>query len=655
MKVCLVSSVYPPRIGGPSTQTRHLACLLQAHGVTPLVVTFGSRNEILYDQGIKVYYLDAHEEPVIGPFWQYSHAFLRLWKIFQQERPDIVHHQTGIDYLSVLSGWVAKRMGIPSLVKYAGDLVWEKLGSASSNKLSFEEIFNSSLKARLLFGLERFALHNFDLVWATSLFQKDCLTRLLGIKDQKIVHHPNYIALEEDLGGGVPGSDNLIILSVCRFARWKRVDQTLRAFARLKQNGAVLRIIGGENLELEMELKDLAERLGIQNRVEFIGSVSPTKVTEFFKNAAVFVSSTNYEPFGITFVEAMAAGLPVVATKVGGIPEVVPDGRAGFLVAPGDIQGMADKLALLLNDPRLRKHFGEYGKKWVKRFDLREQAPRFFTIYDQLLNLKPRPGNADEDSRASQTAFLHDYYRNQEEDYYRMYQDRSRQNKQKRRLDLIKESFQEQCNRPSDIMDVGCGDGYAANYIMNGFKMRRVLGLDLSSKKLTRFLKTVESSLVLVGDGERLPLKNDSVGGILCLETLEHLIGPSAALREMNRVLKPGEIIILSIPINSPLQGLLIKAMKKLKKTRRFSEHIQSFTIPSIYHLLEKSGFKVLTQRFCGFNLPLINLVLERLSYPWFITIDNLLCHLPLNCFGVGTRFGLSLGREYLILTAQKT
>src|SRR4030042_2705750 len=148
MKVCLVSSIYPPRIGGPSTQTRHLACLLRAHGVTPLVITFGRRDELHYDQGIKVYHLNAYEEAVIRPFWQFSHAFLRLWKIFQQERPDIVHHQTGVDYLSVLSGWVAKRMGIPSLIKYAGDLVWERLANQLSGLVKYEDIFTYNLKAK---------------------------------------------------------------------------------------------------------------------------------------------------------------------------------------------------------------------------------------------------------------------------------------------------------------------------------------------------------------------------------------------------------------------------------------------------------------------------------------------------------------------------
>lgn len=661
MKICLISSVYPPRIGGPSTQTRHFATLIKEQGITPIVITFGKRDGIGLDEGVKVYYLNSHEEPLVGPFLQYSNAFLRLWKILRNEKPDIIQHQTGVDFLSVISGFLAKRLGIPSVIKYAGDLVWERLGANHSNNFSYEEIFNSSLQGRFLTRIERFALNNFTYIWATSQFQKDSLTRILKINNNKIRSYPNYIMLDTNTLSKT-AKDKLTILSVCRFAYWKRIDNTLRAFAKLNKNNTVLKIVGGGNPVLENELKKLAVDLGIQDNVEFIGSVSPSRVNDLFNAADIFVSSTTHEPFGITFVEAMNAGLPIVATKVGGIPDVVPEEKAGFLVQPNHIDEMADRIRLLADDFRLRREFGEYGRQWAKKFDLKEHISTFLDLYKQMGDpniIRQRPSS---DKRISPVVEgldkkrLYDYYKDQQEDFSRMYKDKYRKNKQRRRLDIIKELLSGYNNMDNFILDIGCGDGYASSYLLNGYLLKTYFGLDLSAQKLKIVLNRIKCSSAIIGDAENLPVSDASVHTVLCLETLEHLLNPIATLKEIERILKPGGISLISIPIDSALQKILVKGMRKLSKKRNshFNEHIHLFTMRSINPFLDGTSFKVLTKLFCGFNFPLLDLIATRLPYGVFSSIDNLLCKLPLQCFGIGTKFGLSFGREYLILAVQK-
>lgn len=654
-KVCLISSMYPPRISGPSTQTRHFALLLKENGVIPVVVTFGERDEVRYNEGIKVYYLNAYEKPIIGAPLQYTNAFFRLWNILKEEKPDIIQHQTGVDYLAIISGFLTKIMGIPSIIKYAGDLVWERLGSNDSNRFSYEEIFNSSLKSKFLVSLERFALNNFTVIWATSRFQKESLTKILRIDERKIRSYPNYITLELNPPSKTV-KDTLTILSVCRFARWKRIDNTLKAFARLKKENVTLKIVGGENPALEKELRELAANLGIQEKVQFEGSISPTKINEFFKDADIFISSTTYEPFGITFVEAMAAGLPIVATKTGGIPEVVPEGKAGFLVEPDNMGDMADKLCLLIDNFKLRERFGEYGKQWVRQYDLKEHLYIFLKLYQELEKSNKKPKKLFKIVENVDKKTLHNYYKNQQEDISRMYEDRHRQNKQKRRLEIIKEIINVFNNTDDFILDIGCGDGYASSYILNGYPISAYFGLDMSNKKLRNVLQKVRYSRVIMGDGENLPFADKSFSKVLCLETLEHLIDPPATIREIQRILKPGGIALISIPVDSPLQGLLIRIIKKIRRNKnsRFDEHIQLFTAQSINALLEECGLSVLTKRFCGFNFPLSNLILESLPYDVFSKIDNSLCRIPLQCFGIGTKFGLSFGREYAVFAVQK-
>ncbi|MDI6760030.1 MAG: glycosyltransferase family 4 protein [Candidatus Brocadiaceae bacterium] len=390
MKVCLISSMYPPRISGPSTQTRHFALFLKELGVTPIVVTFGERDEVSYDEGIKVYYLHSHEEPVIGPFLQYINAFFRLWKIFGHEGPNVVHHQTGVDYLSVISGFLAKRMGIPSIIKYAGDLVWERLSPNSSNSLTYEEIFSSSLEARFLTLLERFTLNNFTIIWAISSFQKKSLTDIHNIPEEKIVSLPNSICLDgiktrESIKDNTNNNNSFEILTVCRFAKWKRIDNAILALSKLENNNIKLRIIGGENSVLEQELRNLAKSLGLSQRVIFSGSISPTEIGSHFSKSNIFLLPTAHEPCAIVLIEAMAAGLPIVTTNVGGNPDLVTDGQEGFLVEPGDVDGMARKLQFFIENPELRLRAGRLGTEKAERYSLKKNIHQFIDLYNGLV------------------------------------------------------------------------------------------------------------------------------------------------------------------------------------------------------------------------------------------------------------------------------
>jgi glycosyltransferase involved in cell wall biosynthesis len=96
-------------------------------------------------------------------------------------------------------------------------------------------------------------------------------------------------------------------------------------------------------------------------RCTVLGKIPPEKVTQHYEEATIFCLPTHLEPFGIAFLEAMQARLPIVGTRVGAIPDFVRDGWNGFLVAPGDVPGLAEALLKLLNSPEQRRDFGERG------------------------------------------------------------------------------------------------------------------------------------------------------------------------------------------------------------------------------------------------------------------------------------------------------
>jgi glycosyltransferase involved in cell wall biosynthesis len=103
----------------------------------------------------------------------------------------------------------------------------------------------------------------------------------------------------------------------------------------------------------------------IGRHVELLGHVAWQQLGELYRRASIFIMPSYYETFGISIVEAMAFGLPVVATNVGGIPEVIEDGVTGLLVPPGDSQALAETTLRLLRDPGLRECMGRAGRERV--------------------------------------------------------------------------------------------------------------------------------------------------------------------------------------------------------------------------------------------------------------------------------------------------
>lgn len=162
----------------------------------------------------------------------------------------------------------------------------------------------------------------------------------------------------------------------------------LRAFAKLKPDPSMLKLVMAGEGEMEHELKGMAKELGIEECVEFTGRLNREGVRDLLEESDIFVQPSVYqsESFGVAAVEAQAFEVPVVASRVGGVPEVVRDGEGGFLVEPDDIEELADAVNKLVNDPSLRKRMGETGRKWVEgNYDWRVNAKQMEEVYREVL------------------------------------------------------------------------------------------------------------------------------------------------------------------------------------------------------------------------------------------------------------------------------
>ena len=164
------------------------------------------------------------------------------------------------------------------------------------------------------------------------------------------------------------GRDERVVLQLGRMVPRKGVDNVVRGLARLRDGRGIvarLLIVGGESEEPDPRitpeigrLRAIAAEEGVGDAVTFLGSRGRDSLRYYYAAADVFVTTPWYEPFGITPVEAMACGTPVIGSSVGGIKSTVVDGETGYLVPPDDPGALADSLARLFRHPDLIRLFG---------------------------------------------------------------------------------------------------------------------------------------------------------------------------------------------------------------------------------------------------------------------------------------------------------
>ncbi len=146
--------------------------------------------------------------------------------------------------------------------------------------------------------------------------------------------------------------------------------------------------IGGEG-DSKIELQNLAKKLHINDKVKFLGKIPHDRVPIIMNEMHVFIVPSLREAFGVAAVEASGCCLPVIVTKVGGLPEIIINGETGFCVEPQDPQAIADKIELLYTNPVTRTEMGYKGRQFVQnKFSWQENAPEILSLYEELLRGK---------------------------------------------------------------------------------------------------------------------------------------------------------------------------------------------------------------------------------------------------------------------------
>lgn len=236
---------------------------------------------------------------------------------------------------------------------------------------------------------DRFLAKKVDGVFSCSYFNAREIMARYGVK-ARVIYNGCDIDLFKPRGADVELKEKFalgdipLIASTGRLVNWKRMDILIEALPLLKVKRFKVMVCGaGED---KSRLLALSRTLGVDDRIIWAGRIPHQQLPRYLSLATLYVQPSVSESFGISLCEAMAMGLPVVATASGGVPELIDDKVSGLLVSPMDVKGLAQNIGILLADREIRLSLGKEGRRKVEQmFTWEKVAERVVEGYREVL------------------------------------------------------------------------------------------------------------------------------------------------------------------------------------------------------------------------------------------------------------------------------
>jgi len=372
MRVLMLNYEFPPLGGGTAVANRYLLHQFKKQRNLKIDLVTSSTNKYkkeVFSSNINIFRLNIGKNNK-NLHHQSSKDLLNYlikltaWVKKHQHNYDLIHAFSGLP-----GGITALLSGKPYIISLRG-----------TDVPGYEERF--SWLAQLIRPLIRLSWKQARLVDTNSQYLKDLALKTAPELRIKVilngVDNQSFYPAKK-----MP--KKMVILCNSRLGKRKGIEYLIKAMPEVLAKVPQTRLIlVGEGVEKE-KLKRLTQSLKIAKKVRFLSKVKHGKLPSIYRNASLFVLPSLSESLSNSLLEALACGLPVVATKVGGNSELVTK-KNGVLTPPTNSQTLAEGIIRLLSKPGLRKNMGKANRQMVKQFDWKKTAGKYFEIYCRLVN-----------------------------------------------------------------------------------------------------------------------------------------------------------------------------------------------------------------------------------------------------------------------------
>ena len=575
MNIGFIEPFYPSKVsgGGAGTYVQLVARELVRRGHKAVVFAAyvpGEGREYYVDEGVHVYRLKntslhyfVGRIPVLGNIFakavrslEYSGIFLKKLKEVQKEHSiDIIEHVETGNILFAISNYV------PFVMKLHGS-------NYTVKKFFGEKITIGDVLERFL---ERIVIKKAIAVTSPSAFLAHEVFKECGLKKTPLIQ-PSPVdpeCLKSSIN--TPNEQDPVVLYAGRFEKRKGVHVLMEAATKViaQYPNVTFRFFGSDTSDMNKEeMLSYFSRHQIADKVQIFGHIPKENLLRQYQKASIVVLPSAYDTSPLVIYEAMGCGKSVVATNVGGIPELIDDQLTGLLVPYGDVRALTDAILKLLLNEQLRKEMGLRGREKAKeKYSLEKIVTNQIDFYKQALRKWEISKGKNISSISLSQAYL---------------------------MQIIGFEIYGPEKQHTKILDMGCGQGWA---VLEAAKQgAKAFGLDISRELLD---KTIEHTakenflqvpVFLMGRSERAPFFDNIFDVIICTEVIEHTLETDLILSEIKRLLKPGGKCLFSFPV---------KYVEKIiasfhKGFLAYSGHVKQFSLEEMKCWLKRHDLEVL-------------------------------------------------------------
>ena len=396
VKVCFISPEYLPFSGGTGAYVYYMSNELMKSGNSACIVTgYNESRDVKINEQHHIFFLKALKAPVVKSFLFAAAASRKLNQVSGSFPVDIAHVN-----LPLIPSFAVPRGFGKTLISTVHS-TWK--GEAEAIKGEPYSRLNSNEKFMVSFNwflriFEEKMLERSNKIIAVSDFTRRELLQYYKVKENKIRVIHNGVDVKkfqpahdkrkakEALGFN---PDDIAILSVGRLYARKGLFTLIESMPLVNRKFKNAKfIIAGKGLSNEMKkLVSYAAKLGVKDSIVFTGYFPDKALPRLYQAADIFAFSTFYENLPFAVLEALSTGLPVVTTKVGGIPEMIEDGKNGFLVEPFNSKELADRILYYLEHPGVASEMALLARKTIEnQFDWRLIVKKVVKVYDEALS-----------------------------------------------------------------------------------------------------------------------------------------------------------------------------------------------------------------------------------------------------------------------------